>query len=320
MQDNTGRFYEAASFLCERLQAPLKAVSSQTAAIAQEIRLRVNAPLALFTGTEHLFLSQNGMLFKTPPQNALLVSRTDIFESFRSLCGYSLHTHQYEIAQGFIPLAGGHRAGVCGVLSSAGERTGGLREVSSINLRVARQISGVASELARELFSQGPCGVLIAGAPSSGKTTLLRDLTRALSSGECGRYYKVSLIDERGELAAMHAGVPQNDVGVCTEILSGYPKAQGMDIAIRTLSPQFVVCDEIGREDELSAVKTGLYSAVHVITSVHCANEEDLLRREQARRLLATGAFSRVALLFGSERPSQVKKVIALSELTKGSD
>ncbi|MCI8623461.1 MAG: stage III sporulation protein AA [Provencibacterium sp.] len=314
-QQNIQRFYEAAGALSDRVQAALRRVDSATAAGVQEIRMRAGRPLALYMGDRHLFVEQSGACRSSPGPQSFLVTRADLFESFRTLCGYSVHTHQAELAHGYISVAGGHRAGVCGTVSGEGERAGAVRDILSINLRIARQVKGIALPVARKLFADGLCGVLVAGAPASGKTTLLRDLARVLSSGELGEYYKVSVVDERCELAAVSGGMPCNDLGLCTDLLCGYPKSVGIEMAVRTLSPQVIICDEVGRQDELEAIRMGLYSAVQVIATVHCAGEEELLRRPQARALLETGAFQKVALLEGSAHPGQVRRVLDAAQL-----
>lgn len=312
MLQDSSRFYEAAAALSDRVRAVLLHVDNAAAAGVQEIRLRAGRPLALYTGARHLFVEYSGACFPAPGPRPFIVTRTDLFESFRALCGYSVHTHQEEIRHGYISVAGGHRAGICGTV---GGDAGAVRDISSINLRIARQRKGCALLLAKELFSQGLCGVLVAGPPSSGKTTIIRDLARVLSSGELGEYYKVSVVDERGELAAASGAEPANDLGLCADLLSGYPKGMGIEIAVRTLSPQAIVCDEVGRQDELEAIRMGLFSAVQMIATVHCPDEKELLRRPQARALLETGAFQKVALLAGSARPGQVRRVLDAAQI-----
>ena len=172
-----------------------------------------------------------------------------------------------------------------------------MREITSINLRVARQVQGCAMTLAEELFSGGLCSCIIAGPPASGKTTLLRDLARILSSGFHETYCKTVVVDERGELAAVSQGLPGNDLGPCCDVLTGFAKAEGILRAVRTLSPQVIFCDEIGSLEEVQAIEEGLGCGVHVILTLHGGSMEELLRRPQAAALRKTGAFERVALL-----------------------
>lgn len=312
-EENARRFWEAAALLPPRLSGILRRIPARTAAKAQEIRLRSGRAVALYLPEGHCFPDSDGVCTRSPTQNGVITGREDLLESFRALCGYSVHTHQHELEQGYLSLPGGHRAGVCGTMALGGGH--GLRDVASINLRIARQIPGISLNLCRNLFADGLCGVLIVGAPSSGKTTFLRDMARTLADGMLGFYYKVAIVDERGELAAMSRGTAQNDVGLCADVLSGYGKALGIDMAVRTLSPQAVFCDEIGRADELDAVKMGLFSAVQFMTSAHCADREDFMRRPQIRGLIETGAFEKIVLLHGSEHPGEVKDIISVSEI-----
>lgn len=308
MNQNARRYYQAVNSLSPRLRVPLHAIPETLAQSVQEVRLRLGAPLSVHTGREHYFFGTDGLPTRGLPNHPFLVTKVDLSETFRLLCEYSLHTHQHEVANGFVSVAGGHRAGVCGIVSG-----GGLREVHSINLRVAREIIGVATNLCGRLFSDGPCGVIIAGAPGSGKTTVLRDIARSLSSGEWGTYYKVSVVDERYELSA--GGGEQMNLGPCTDLLCGYQKSSGIEIAVRTLSPQFVVCDEIGHLEELAAVRTGTFSGTEIITTAHCKSPDELHTRPILRELIATGAFSRLVFLKGQATPGQVQEIVGKEEL-----
>ncbi len=152
---------------------------------------------------------------------------------------YSVYARQHELQNGFVTLRGGHRMGVCGTAVMQGGSVLNVRHISSLNLRIAREHRGCGKKLFAQLRGKSG-GVLLCGAPCSGKTTLLRDLAR-LFSAEDGR--QTALIDERGEIAAVCDGVPQNDVGFC-DVFDGYPKAQAMEQALRSLSPQVMICDE----------------------------------------------------------------------------
>lgn len=121
-----------------------------------------------------------------------------------------------------------------------------VREITSVNLRIAREIYGAADPLIRGYLADRLRGILLVGAPASGKTTLLRDLARQLADGAVGRYVKVCVVDESGEIGAASGGGIQNDLGVCSDLLSGYPKDRGLQIALRYLSPEVIICDEVG--------------------------------------------------------------------------
>ncbi len=202
----------------------------------------------------------------------------DIRRCFDELCGSSLHSFSREIREGYITLDGGHRVGFCGAAVTEGGDLSTLKCVGSINIRIARQVRGCGEELYRRLYADGLKNVLLIGAPMSGKTTLLRDLTRLLGEG-----HTVSLIDSRCEIAACSGGVPQLDVGENTDVLSGYPRLEGMTVALRSLSPEVLVCDEL--LGETAAVERCARSGVRLLATVHSGSVEEL-RCSQMGRLL----------------------------------
>ena len=166
-----------------------------------------------------------------------------------------------------------------------------------MNIRVARQVYGAANELLSRIGQDISKGLLIAGPPSCGKTTLLRDLARQLATGAGGIPKKVAIIDERGELAGTYCGIPQNDLGLCSDILDHYPKGEGMIQAVRALSPQFIFCDELGGQEDLEAVQQGLHAGAAMISTIHAGNIDDLLRKKQGQTLLQSQAFGYVAMM-----------------------
>ena len=175
---------------------------------------------------------------------------------------------------------------------------------SGVNLRIAREVPGCADALVP--LACAAQGLLLCGAPGSGKTTLLRDLTRQLCSGFAGRYYKAAVIDERGALSAMEQGVPQCDLGFTSDVLFGYPKAEGMEQAVRTLSPDFLICDEIASQEELQAVLYALGSGVRTIATVHAGSLRELAQRQIGRALLASGGFDWAVQLCGMDSPCRI--------------
>lgn len=251
-----------------------------------ELRLRTGRPATAVT--------LNGRNIPCSPP----LTAKDIDDCFQELCRYSVHSYQREIAEGYITLPEGHRAGFCGTAVMRGERLETLRDISSINIRLAREIRGCGEALYHAVFGNGLRSLLIAGAPLSGKTTVLRDVARLL-----GEQYKVALIDSRNELAACHDGTPQLDVGQNTDVLSGYPKREGMEIALRTLSPEVIICDEIG--SDISAIEQCIHCGVKLVATVHASSVGELSRRRDTASLVST--FDCVAVMRGKGQISEIK-------------
>lgn len=274
--------------VCERLRKVLVFLPDSVKAQVQEIRLRCGKSVALTVGGETLFVSPASLLLPTAA-GAVKADKKDLEESFRLLCFRSVYSHLSEIKNGYIMMRGGHRAGVCGTF--LGE--GGIAFVSSLNIRLARQLFGAADFLLPAVCG----GVLIAGPPGSGKTTVLRDLIRQLSVGKTGKPCRVAAVDTRGEISASFEGVSYNDLGENTDILLGVEKKAGIEIAIRTLYPHYVAFDEIGSLAELHSISECLCAGVDIITTAHIKDKNDLMKREITKRLLLSGAVQTVAVL-----------------------
>ncbi len=309
------RFDSAAEGVCERIRTYLKNLPPDVKKQTQEIRLRINRPVTVCCPNGIFFIKRRGGLNCFPDADDLIADRGDLEESFRILCSYSIYSHENEIRNGYVTIQGGHRAGICGTAVLQNGRIGGMRDVSSVNLRIAREIPGCADQILTKLKGNIAKGLLLAGPPSSGKTTILRDLARQLSGGDRGNIRKIAVVDERGEIAAAYQGIPQNDVGICCDVLDGYPKADGMLLAVRSLSPQIIICDELGAERETYAVEQSLNAGVGVIASIHAGDISELLKRRQAMELLRTGAFPYVAVLGGSTAPGSVAGIYKAGDL-----
>lgn len=203
-------------------------------------------------------------------------SAAEIADCFAEICRYSVHSFQEEIAQGFVTLDGGHRVGICGTAVTNGGRIEMFKDVSGLNIRIAHEVKGCADEVYERFFSGGLRSLLIAGKPLCGKTTVLRDLARRL-----GERHRVTLIDSRNELSASCRGVPTMDIGLNTDALCGCPKGEGIMLALRALSPEVVICDEIGNDGE--AVEQALFCGVKLVVSAHAASLRELSQRPQTR-------------------------------------
>ncbi len=313
------RFQNALTGLCPRISEPLRRLPEPIQREAQEIRLRVGKPVTVCCRTGTYFLREDGSPFPLPQGPLFLARKADLEESFRTICCYSVYSHQNEIRNGYITLRGGHRAGICGTAVYTGGALSGLRDVSSINLRIARQIDGAADGLFEALGGAPAQGVLLVGPPACGKTTLLRDMARRLSVGTLGAFYKVAVVDERSELGGTYAGISQNDLGYC-DVLDGYPKGEGILQAVRCLSPDYIICDEVGSMEDIRSISEGLNAGVRMIASIHAGSLGELLQRSQAKRLLETGAFQKVALLGDRRSPGSVQGIYKVGELNAEMD
>ena len=239
----------------------------------QEIRLRVNKPLSVMYGFNLSYVTPNGNL-TCNANNAVIVSEQDLNQCFEAVCQYSVHSFKREICEGFVVLKGGHRVGLCGTTVIHNGAVENIKNVSSLNFRISHEIKGCAEKLYNQLFSDGLNNIIIAGSPMSGKTTLLRDMTRLI-----GNRFKTAVIDERGEIAAVWSGVPQNDIGINTDVFDGYPKNEGISTAVRVMSPQIIICDEIGGENDMNIIKQASYCGVYVVATIHATNISELIKR-----------------------------------------
>ncbi len=252
----------------------------------REIRMRAGGRLAVTVDKGYLYLSENGSL-SDEPSKGIKISAEDIRRTFEALCRYSVHSFQSSINSGFITVPGGHRAGICGTaVIMADGKTENIKYISGINFRIAREIIGAADIFTKQYMNKNPCGTLIFGEPCSGKTTVLRDLCR-----QAGDRYPVSLIDERGELAAASGGIPNNSVGANTDVFSGFSKRDGIITALRSMSPRLIVCDEIGSDEDIAALRLAGLSGVKAAATVHCGTPEELVKRCGLAKLFGDGVF-----------------------------
>lgn len=276
---------------------------------AAEIRFRTGRPVSITAGSKNYYITKLAALTENPDNHCLSIDKRGMEELVLHLCGYSLHSHQDDLVQGFVTLKGGHRAGLCGTAVTQKNELCSVKQVSSVNLRIAREVKGCAQEFVRRVFADGLCNVLVAGSPASGKTTLVRDAVRLLS-----RQTRIALVDERSEIAASANGVPQNDVGVLTDVLDGYPKAQGILSAIRSLSPDLIVCDEIGSTEDIEAVEAGTNSGIHILATVHAANLEELIRKRPVQELVDHGGIDAIVFLKSRQSPGKIERIIKVGE------
>lgn len=312
--DNIKRFDVAVQCLSQRISAVFLSMGKHEKESIREIRLRSGKPVVVICGREAKFISGTGRLTDIYSDLNLITDSNEITDIFIKLCGYSVHSFTDAINRGYITLSGGHRAGVAGTAVSENGKITAVRDVCCINLRIAREIKGAADELYGRIFVDGLSSVIVAGPPSSGKTTILRDLARQLSGTERGRMYKTFVCDERCEIGAGVSGIPQNDLGINCDLISCYPKEEGILIGLRSFSPDIIICDEIATYAEVSAVETGLNSGVSFALSIHAKDERELRAKPIMKHLLTSGAFRSVVLL-SAVNAGKIESIFGAGEL-----
>ncbi len=274
MQDG---YLSALEFLDKKTADILYRIENEMQKRIQEIRLRVGKPLSVISSGKIYYVSDDAALSRDFTFG-VITKKEQLYECVKKITGSSVYSHLDEIQNGFISMPCGNRAGISGIF-----RQGKFCEASSVNIRIAHECKGVAKGI---IDSYRGGSMLICGPPSSGKTTFLRDLIRGLSNGECGRNYKISVIDTRFEIAAGSGGTPQNDIGVNTDVFSGRDKAEGIEAAIRSMSPEIVAFDEIGTIGELEAVKSSMNCGVYIITTAHIGSPDELYKRNVTKSLI----------------------------------
>lgn len=298
--------HETLRYIPQKFRTPLSKVSNTD---IQELRLRVNRPFGVTILGMEKYLTNTGTLTDDSSEG-ILCTKQDIFQSFDSVCNHSVHSYAKELSQGYITIEGGNRVGLCGTYIYKGNEIHTIKDISSINFRIASQIVGSAETLYSMADFSSPKGILIIGKPLSAKTTIVRDLARIVSTK-----YKVSIVDERSEIASIYNGIPQNDVGLKVDIFNDYPKDIAITNAVRTMSPDIIVCDEIGTPQDFKAIERGGIYGVKFICTAHAESISQVMKREDFRDIFNTGAFNYVALL-GSE--NDVGKVVEFKPISSG--
>jgi len=290
------------SVLPKELKNFIQMVEKELPSAIEEIRIRENRPLEISYGGKFSYLTKDGHITNNW-SDGYIVTTEDSIKILTLLSNHSLYLLEEELKRGYITIQGGHRVGLSGKVILDKSEVKSIRDVTSFNIRVAHEVIGVADKVMPYLYNKQTNRVhntLIISPPQCGKTTLLRDIARNFSYGNKNlniRSKKVGIVDERSELAGAIKGVPQLDVGPRTDILDGCPKAEGMIMLIRSMSPEVIIVDEIGRIDDSIAINDAINAGVAIITSVHGFNVEDIMKRPILAKLINEKVFNRYIIL-----------------------
>lgn len=264
----------------------------------QEIRFRLNQPLELIYDTKIDWIHQ----VKPDSQDGIFV--------LNQLSNFSLYRMEDELREGYITIEGGHRVGLAGKVNTLGGAVKAIQHISFFNIRIAKQKINVATPIIPYMYNKRYQNTLFIGPPQTGKTTLIRDVVRMIASGwDSVSAEKVAVIDERSEIGGSIKGVPQHNVGIRTDLMDACPKAEGMMMMIRSMSPDVLVVDEIGSEKDVQALMEAILAGVSVICSVHGQSLQEIKKRPSLQALFQQNVFKRFVLLEKQQQPGFVKAI-----------
>jgi len=295
--DKTAYIYDISKYFKHEHARTLENIDKHLLSDIEEIRIRAGRPTTIHKLSIGYFLKNDGTLSRAP-ENCLILNAEDIDDLVAAFCKHSVFAYDKEIKRGFITIEGGYRIGISGRGVYKSDEMYSLRNFSGINIRIPRELIGISKRLMPYIFYNGVfLNTLIVSPPNQGKTTLLRDIARSLGGGvECDRK-KTVIIDERSEIAGIGSNFCGYKIGDWTDVLDGIEKSRAIFMALRSLSPEIVVMDEIGLEKDLDAVFELANSGVGLIASTHAFSPENLKNKLFFKRILNERIIKRYVFL-----------------------
>ncbi len=256
----------------------------------QEIRIRCERPIILKLRNCEIVIEYN-------------VNQNEILTTLERLCNNSIYAYKNQICEGFITVKGGHRVGITGTAVMENGKIINVKYITSLNFRIAREVLGCSLKILDKIIDVKDNSInntLIVSPPGKGKTTILRDVIRNISNGISDLGFRgktCGVVDERGELAAMYHGVPQNDIGLRTDVIENVSKAKGMKMLIRSMAPEVIACDEIGSKEDVEAIKEATISGVKGIFTVHGSSLEEIKLNKDINELIENKQIEKIIFL-----------------------
>lgn len=265
----------------------------------EEIRIRVGQPMIFHMNSEERFLKKETGRLELEKEHAYCATPEDIKSMIKFISSYSLYAYEDEMRRGFITMQGGHRIGVAGQVVMENGKILSISHIYFLNIRVAKEKKGCAKKIVPYLIHRNTIyNTLFVSPPGVGKTTYLRDVIRTLSCGnEQFSGMKISIIDERSEIAACRQGIPQNDIGPRSDVLDGCLKSFGMLLMLRSMAPQIIAVDEIGSREDCHAIEQAIYCGSKIIGTVHAYDMKELSQKIYIKEMLQQRMFGRIILL-----------------------
>lgn len=271
----------------------------------QEIRIRSQKPIIVKDGACEIVTDY-------------IATLEEVGSIVKRMSSYSIYAYDDEIKQGYITINGGHRVGICGKCVVEGEKVKTIKYPASLNIRICREVVGCSDKILPYILKSSMVeNTIIISPPNCGKTTLLRDIAKKLSNGISKldlKGMKVCVIDERSEIASCVNGVPQLNLGLRTDVLDSCPKSQGIMMAIRSMSPDVIVCDEIGSTEDIESIIKAMNSGVKLITTVHGYDVKDIYEREVFKGAIENKVFQKAIVLSSRKGVGTVEYIYSFEE------